>query len=415
MNPNASSLFADDHPSPPDRGSSIARSSQVFDDLTVLAAHVCQVPFADILLAAGERHWCAARAGWRAGEIPPDNEFHTFSVGLKEMLMVHDTRLDARFALNPLVIGPPHLRFYASVPLLGADGQWLGCLSVADVKPRKLSPALTENLRRCAAQMVVQLELIRVTRERDETLNQLRCLRAELTGQAAVHAEDLRRAHDESQVFCHLVTHELGSSLRAIQAFAELLQSAPGVLATRESAGHLQSISRACCDLLPLLNRLLHLACYQQQPLDKRRINPADLLEEIIEQYRAAGHRTEWRIGPLLPCQADRLLLRQVFLNLVNNALKFTGLRPAPVIEVSSVESDEGVTYTVRDNGVGFEPSQAGLLFQPFQRLHSRAEFDGVGLGLALAKKIIEKHGGSIWAEAVPGQGAAFHFNLPRA
>ena len=139
------------------------------------------------------------------------------------------------------------------------------------------------------------------------------------------------------------------------------------------------------------------------------------LVREIFtELLPAAGSRSiELHVGDLPPAQADKPMLRQVLVNLLSNAIKFTATRPQATIDVSGSSSGGQTTYSIRDNGVGFDGAYAHKLFGVFQRLHSADEFAGTGIGLAIVKRIIDKHGGKVWAEGEVDHGACFHFSLP--
>ena len=144
-------------------------------------------------------------------------------------------------------------------------------------------------------------------------------------------------------------------------------------------------------------------------------------LESIVEQERAAfsaditSRRIQWLFQDLPEVLGDRTLLEQVFANLLSNALKFTRGRSPAIIEIAASELESMALISVRDNGAGFDPEHAAKLFGVFQRLHRQDEFEGTGIGLATVQRIIQKHGGRIWAEGEPGKGASFYFTLPRA
>jgi len=140
------------------------------------------------------------------------------------------------------------------------------------------------------------------------------------------------------------------------------------------------------------------------------------LVDEVVRDLgqETAGRALSWKIADLPMAEGDRSLMKQVFVNLLSNAVKFTGKRALGLIEVASAPGENGgVTYVVRDNGAGFDMEYAGRLFGVFQRLHAREDFEGTGIGLANVRRIINRHGGRIWAESAPGQGATFYFWLP--
>ena len=141
----------------------------------------------------------------------------------------------------------------------------------------------------------------------------------------------------------------------------------------------------------------------------------AELTREVFEdllRHEDEQHRVELSVGAMPACQADPVLFRQVWVNLVSNALKFTRAREAVRIEVGSVQQESEIIYFVKDNGVGFDMAYADKLFQVFQRLHLAEEYEGTGMGLALAQRIVRRHGGRIWAEAAVDKGATFYFTL---
>ncbi|NUM45551.1 MAG: GHKL domain-containing protein, partial [Anaerolineales bacterium] len=152
----------------------------------------------------------------------------------------------------------------------------------------------------------------------------------------------------------------------------------------------------------------------QRQALKKHRLSPARIVRQVLEelQHEHAGRQVEVRVANLPACEADPTLLRQVFANLISNAFKYTQAEPEPHIHMGYREKNGTPIYFVRDNGIGFDMQYAHKLFGVFQQLHLPGEYEGTGIGLALVKRILEKHGGRIWAEAEPGQGATFYFTL---
>ena len=163
-----------------------------------------------------------------------------------------------------------------------------------------------------------------------------------------------------------------------------------------------------------LIDCLLEFARLSREPIAKSTVHPNDVVESVMQSMRREieGRTIDWRVSPMPPCQADPVLLTQVYANLVSNAVKFSRDRDPAVIEIGSGERDGTTTYHVRDNGVGFDMAYADRLFKVFQRLHTEREFEGTGVGLALVQRIVERHGGRIWAEAERGRGACFYFTL---
>lgn len=163
-----------------------------------------------------------------------------------------------------------------------------------------------------------------------------------------------------------------------------------------------------------LIDDLLTFSRLGRQPLNKQLVQPAELVQATLDMLRAAlnGRQVHIEVGELPPCHADPILLRQVFANLLENALKYTRTRDVAHIEVGHIVQDGRVVYFVKDNGVGFDMQYAHKLFGVFQRLHRAEEYEGTGVGLATVQRIIHRHGGKIWTEAEIDRGATFYFTM---
>jgi light-regulated signal transduction histidine kinase (bacteriophytochrome) len=166
-----------------------------------------------------------------------------------------------------------------------------------------------------------------------------------------------------------------------------------------------------------LIDDLLAFSRVGRAAMQKVDVNLDKLVGEVLGDFQAEtkGRDIVWKIDPLPPVQADRALLRMALVNLVSNAVKFTGARAETKIEIGCVPNGNSETVIfIRDNGAGFDPQYTGKLFGVFQRLHSQAEFEGTGIGLANVQRIIHRHGGRTWAEGVVDGGATFYFSLPK-
>lgn len=228
-------------------------------------------------------------------------------------------------------------------------------------------------------------------------------------------SDELQRSNSELEAFSYSVSHDLRAPFRHIVGYAELLGEREAGLAG-PSRHYLDSIRESALSAGRLVDDLLSFSRLGRASLSRARVNTAKLVDEVRRSLEPewTGRRVEWRIGDLPAAYADPSMLRQVLLNLIDNALKYSRPRDPAVIEVTGEEEEDRVVFAVRDNGVGFDMAYVDKLFGVFQRLHRADEFDGTGIGLALARRIVERHDGRVWAEGVPGEGAAFRFSLPR-
>jgi two-component system, sensor histidine kinase and response regulator len=164
-----------------------------------------------------------------------------------------------------------------------------------------------------------------------------------------------------------------------------------------------------------LIDDLLHFSRFSRQPLERLRVPLRELALQVAQRLkeRLGARQLTLEIGDLPDCCGDPALLEQVLVNLLSNAFKFTAPRGTARVEVGALRQGETLVYYVRDNGVGFDMQHAERLFGVFQRLHSQEAFEGTGIGLSVVQRIIARHGGKVWADSRPGEGATFYFSLP--
>ncbi len=227
--------------------------------------------------------------------------------------------------------------------------------------------------------------------------------------------EALRAANLEIDALTYSIAHDLRTPLMHIDGFAHLLQTSSGGVLDHESRDYLERIIGAARTMSDLIGSLVEYSRVNSAEMAVTDVDLERLMDEALEQVRPwmNGRKIEWKRSRLPTVRGDRGLLRQVLVNLVSNAIKYTGPRELAVIEVGSHQEAGGVTVFVRDNGVGFDLKYAKRLFSPFQRMHSADAFRGIGMGLAKVRRIVARHGGRVWAEAEVGRGATFYFHLP--
>jgi len=250
--------------------------------------------------------------------------------------------------------------------------------------------------------------------ERKRADDELRRLKGELEERVVMRTAQLEAANKELESFAYSVSHDLRAPLRAIDGFCQILvtEHAPGL--DGEPRRYLQRVSENTRKMGRLIDELLQFSRLGRQAMTRQPVAMADLVRQCLEELQGEreGREVEVILGELPPCRADASLLKQVWLNLLANALKFTRSRAEARIEAGSFARDGETVYFVRDNGVGFDMAYADKLFGVFQRLHRQEDYEGTGVGLALVQRIIHRHGGRIWAEASPDRGAAFFFTL---
>jgi light-regulated signal transduction histidine kinase (bacteriophytochrome) len=227
-------------------------------------------------------------------------------------------------------------------------------------------------------------------------------------------AGELTAANHELEAFSYSVSHDLRAPLRAMDGFSRILLEEYAAELPEGARRYLGLVRDNAIQMGRLIDDLLAFSRLGRQELARRRVDPTDIARQVLQELQVGQdeRHVEVRMADLPPVEADPALLRQVYANLLANALKFTRARDPAVIEVGALVRDGERIYTVRDNGVGFDMRYADKLFGVFQRLHRAEEYEGTGVGLAIVQRIVHRHGGRIWAESAPGRGATFLFTL---
>jgi PAS domain S-box-containing protein len=242
-------------------------------------------------------------------------------------------------------------------------------------------------------------------------------LNARLEQRVAERTAQLEEANRELEAFSFSVSHDLRAPLRHIVGFVEILQDDARGKLDEVARQHLQFIGESARRLSNLINALLAFSRLSRVDMHRQPVVLAALVEEARGELEreSAGRRVEWSIGELPEVEADLAMLRQVVINLVSNALKYTRPRAVAKIEIGAHVGGTETVFHIRDNGVGFISQFADKLFGVFQRLHSERDFEGTGIGLALVRRIIHRHGGRTWAEGAVDEGATFYFSIPHS
>lgn len=245
---------------------------------------------------------------------------------------------------------------------------------------------------------------------------ELRRLNAELEQRVAGRTKELAAANKELESFSYSVSHDLRAPVRAIAGFSKLLAEQHEAQLDAEARRKLGIVRSEAARMGTLIDDLLAFSRLGRQPLQMKSVDMEELVRMNVDTLNAGlqGPPPQVRIGKLPPALGDRSVLAQVWANLLANAYKFSGRKERPAVEVNAISDEREHVYFVRDNGVGFDPRYVEKLFGVFQRLHDQREFPGTGVGLALVQRIVARHGGRVWAQGQPNEGATFYFSLPR-
>ena len=358
--------------------------------------------------ATGEVEWLAA-AGRHRIHLGPGIRYPMRLMGNVEALKRGESQTIDTRALPPgaevdalLASGVYH---YMAMPMI-VGGELIGALSFGG--EQAVFPAeQMEIAREVSAQLAIAISQARlferVSRHAEE-----------LEQRVVERTTELQSANRELEAFSYSVSHDLRAPLRAVDGFSRILEEDYAGKLDAEGLRLLAVIRGNSRKMGQLIDDLLEYSRLGRRPLASVEIDMKKLVEEILGDLQQAGGRPpQVLVASLPPARGDATLLKQVWINLIANAIKFSGRRAQPVIEVSGNETGTESVYCVKDNGAGFDMKYYDKLFGVFQRLHLESEFDGTGVGLAIVQRVVARHSGRVWAEGKVDGGAAFFFALP--
>ena len=357
---------------------------------------------------AGEVEWVAA-AGRRRLHVGPGVRYSMRLMGDAEALARGEPQL---VDVRTLPDGPEKQALLASdvhvymVVPMRAGGELYGALSFGGH-----SADFSAEQMRVAEEVATQLA---IAMSQARLLERLRSHASELEATVHQRTEALVAANRELESFSYSVSHDLRAPLRAVDGYARMLEEDYAPRLDDEGRRLLSVVRQSAARMGRLIDDLLAFSRLSRLQPARQPLDMSGLVREVVDEVRKES-RARLELAPLPAAHADRALMRQVWVNLVDNALKYSSKRADARVEIGGRDEGGEAVYWVRDNGVGFDMRYADKLFAVFQRLHRADEFDGTGVGLAIVQRVVARHGGRVWAEAKPGEGACFHFSLPRA
>ncbi len=390
-----------------------------FDRLVRIAAKVLDAPIAMVSLVDGSRQWFKARIGLDASETSRDLAFCAHALVQPEPLLVLDATVDPRFATNPLVTGDPSIRFYCGTQLNTPSGETLGTLCVIDRVPRPAPDASQMQVLRDLADLVVEeIELRRMNREARAAAQTAQ----EITSKVQEAHRTLERAFKDKSDFLSSLSHELRSPLNAVIGLSDLIVTDPD--ADETMRGYAEVINTSGNHMLSLVTDILEYSRleagaspYHPEPTDLRRVaEEAGRMVAVFARTRGVT-LVQDIVGPKLRVMGDAVQLKQILLNLLTNAIKFTP--DGGTVTLTLEASGPRATMRVRDTGIGIaEPDIARALTRFGQVVphdeagRSKSLREGTGLGLPIVMGLVAQHGGSFDIASKPGEGTAVSIGL---
>ena len=352
-------------------------------------------------------------AGWQACQMPkeeatrlmvhmPNRGVNGIGLSDQKSWIINDVAHHPASVETPQ--GHPPIPTFMGVPIIYTGGI-VGMIALAG-KETGYTPQDQEDVEALSAAFVEALNRRRAER-------QVELLNHELTERL----RQVEAVNKELEAFSYSISHDLRAPVRHISGYLELLDKKDLEVLDPASQRYLELVVSAAKRLGTLIDDLLAFSRLGRTKLMRNLVDLDQLVREVVQEQAAAvpERQIEWNIGPLPVMVGDRVMLRQVFAHLINNAIKFSQSSPVAQIGIGAVtENPDETLFWVKDNGVGFDMKYKDKLFGLFQRLHSHEEFEGTGVGLASVQRIILRHGGRVWAEAELGQGATFWFSLPK-
>lgn len=370
-----------------------------YDDITRLAAEICQTPISLISLIDNSRQWFKSKHGLDASETPREHAFCAHAIKTpREVFVVPDSREDIRFAKNPLVTGAPNVVFYAGVPLVSEHGNAYGTLCIIDNKPKKL----TDN----------QIELLKALANQVVKLFELRKANAKLI----LSQQELQRKNAELEKFAYTVSHDIKTPVSNLHTIAGIMKEDYSAQLDEEGQRFIDYLINSSAKVKNLVDGILkYYTTDELANLKLEPINVVPFLKQTAEFVNFNDKVTFNYPTNTAEIEVNKVALEQIIINLTNNAIKYNDKE---TIEISYSFSQDATHYffTVKDNGMGIEAAKLPNIFGLFTTLNTPDRYGkkGTGIGLSTVKKLVECLGGDITVESTPGTGTEFTFSIKK-
>lgn len=372
---------------------------QEYDEITKIASYVCNTPISLISLIDDNRQFFKSSKGLNESETPKDVSFcaHAINV-LEEIMIIPDSRLDNRFADNPLVTGNPHVIFYAGIPLVNPSGYALGTLCIIDDKPGKLSSIQIDILKSLGNQVVKLFELRKAN------------------GLLLQSQKALENYSEQMKSFAYMASHDLKEPARMVNNFLRRLQTSYGHQLDGKAAEYIGFATDGAKRMMILIDELLTYSLADNINKTVEKVNINEVLNKIIGLNSGIIQQSGAvvSIGDMPVIESTKTSFDIIFRNLIANALKYQHPGTKAIVNINCIEKGLHWEFAVSDNGIGIDEAYHEEIFQIFKRLHTKEKYAGTGLGLATCKKITENLGGNIWIKSEAGSVSTFYFTIPK-
>lgn len=367
------------------------------DEITLIASQICGTPISLITLVDKDRQWFISKQGLDVSETPREHAFCAHAILTPDQaLVVNDSTKDHRFSENPLVVGDPHVIFYAGIPLVNPEGLPLGSLCVIDNKPNQLNDSQLLALKALASRVVLHFEMRKKIADLEASEIQL------------------KSANDQLTKFSYVLSHDIKSPLNSVGMLLEVMREDHAEKLGSEGLEQVEMMEECIANLQDLVaNTIQYFRATTQTTREKTTI----CLDEMFNNFRGQlveplGATITWP-DDLPNIHALKVPVEQIFSNLISNAIKYND-KPTPTVQINFQEEPGVYRFQVVDNGQGIAESGQHKVFELFQTLGQADRFGkkGTGLGLAIVKKFVEETGGEIKLISSPGEGCTFEFSI---